>query len=459
MNKLQYRNGFLDAGSQHQERFNSVDLMFADALTLGVLITDIQGHCVYSNKVYQTLCGWTSEELNGACWSSMIHPQDHASVIGQWEESLFTKTPFQCEARLKGANGEDVWTRMRVCAMHEGMPGHVYVHTVEDISAQKALEATRVAIEERLDEDRAREQVMLNVVCDALICTDTDGQITYLNRAAESLTGFTGQAAIGRPLSEIYRVLEAGTREIRPDIARQAVDCNVSIGLHNNTLLVNRSGQELAIEDSATPIHNRKNEVVGAVIMFHDSRYSSETTAKMVHLAHHDPLTGLFNRHGFFDRFDQSLELARRHGKQMGMLFIDLDEFKGVNDVFGHDMGDRVLKKLADALQSCVRASDTVCRYGGDEFVVLLNEVAEPGHVFAVADKVFEAAASAFAFLEHKQTSLKLSVGLSVYPDNGETLEALLHHADAEMYRMKMSGKQPRKRKTFHAISGQQPLA
>lgn len=152
-------------------------------------------------------------------------------------------------------------------------------------------------------------------------------------------------------------------------------------------------------------------------------------------------MAGLHNRNAFFERFEQSLALARRHDNQMGLLFIDLDNFKSINDFLGHDTGDMILAALADKLKASVRDADTVCRFGGDEFVVLLAEIAQPDHAYAVADKIREAAAEP-TVIGGRDVSIQLSIGVSVYPDSGLTADELLKKADSAMYRVKVLNRQ-----------------
>ncbi|WP_197025660.1 diguanylate cyclase [Marinobacter sp. HL-58] len=291
--------------------------------------------------------------------------------------------------------------------------------------------------------DNQWADAILDFVGDAVLGTDTQATITYMNRAAEKLTGFSRKEAIGRPLDEIFRVIDVATRVTRANLAHHVMDSGLAVDLHNSSLLRTRDGSELAIEDAATPLYNANGEVIGALIKFHDSRYSAETTARMAYLAQHDSLTGLLNRYAFAERFEQAAALARRHGKKMVMLFIDLDNFKEVNDTLGHSVGDEILKALGQRLLGCVRATDHVCRHGGDEFVVLLSDLTEHEQAFAVVDKVREAAADLLRVGGYKP-SVKLSVGISLFPNDGETLEALLPHADAAMYRVKTSRKQRR---------------
>ena len=287
-------------------------------------------------------------------------------------------------------------------------------------------------------EESERAHAMLDFIGDAVLSTDTDARITYMNAPAEALTGFSRREAVGQPLEDIFRAVDVKTRKTRNNLARQVMDSDTSVSLHNSALLITRDGSELAIEDAASPLHNENGEVIGALLKFHDSRYSDETTARMAYLAQHDALTGLLNRHAFAERFDQSAALAQRHNKKMVLLFIDLDNFKEVNDTLGHASGDTILKNLARELRACVRTTDHVCRLGGDEFVVLLSDLNQHEQAFAVVEKVREAAAGLSRSGE-PDTPVNLSIGISTYPDNGTTLKTLLSHADAAMYQAKAS--------------------
>src|SRR4029077_1383857 len=143
-------------------------------------------------------------------------------------------------------------------------------------------------------------------------------------------------------------------------------------------VLIRRDGYESAIEDTAAPIHDRRGQVTGAVIVFHDVGVARAMSLKMSYLAQHDFLTELPNRMLLNDRLTQAIALAQRHHKSLAVLFLDVDHFKHINDSLGHAIGDELLKSIAQRLVTCVRSSDTVSRHGGDEFVVLLSEVAQP---------------------------------------------------------------------------------
>lgn len=432
-----YRALFPATTDAHPYPARSYDMPFGDALPIGLLVTDPTGRCLFSNKAYRQLCGWTEDEIIGSLWNAVIYPQDQEKAVHHWKAALRDLEPFMFETRLQCSNGEVIWTRRNAALLDDNEPALGYVHTIDDISTYKANEIAWLAAEEHLSEEKERAQVTLNSIGDAVLSTDIHGRVVYMNVVAEELTGFTCEQAAGRPLNEVFDVVDANTHKPAADPARRAIQSDSIVALEANSLLVARDGSEVAIEDSAAPIRNRHGVITGAVIVFHDARFSRETTARMEHLARHDALTGLYNRNAFHERFKQSQELARRHNTQMGVLFIDIDNFKTINDRLGHDSGDKLLLELARKLKLSVRTTDTVCRYGGDEFVVLLGEIAEPAQAFAVADKIREAAAVPMVINGH-EIELRLSIGVSVYPDDGVSADDLLRKADKAMYRIKI---------------------
>ena len=170
----------------------------------------------------------------------------------------------------------------------------------------------------------------------------------------------------------MFRILDATSRASGTPWRRRA---DRSVRLPPNCILVQRDGFEIAIEDYIAPINDSEGQATGEVVVFHDVTAAREMTQEITHSAHHDFLTGLPNRMLLNDRISQAIALAPRHKNQVAVLFLDLDGFKHINDSLGHPIGDRLLQSVAERLVGCVRASDTVSRQGGDEFVVLLSEV------------------------------------------------------------------------------------
>ena len=233
----------------------------------------------------------------------------------------------------------------------------------------------RAANAEALFEEKERAQVTLNSIGDAVMSTDVWGNVTYLNVVAESLTGWSREEAAGHPLEEVFRIIDATTREAVPNPMALAIRENKTVGLTPNCVLIRRDGVEAAIEDSAAPIHDRRGQVTGAVMVFHDVSTARALSLRMSYLAQHDSLTDLPNRVLLNDRLTEAIALAHRHRQKLAVLFLDVDRFKHINDSLGHDIGDRLLQSVAQRLLACVRSSDTVSRQGGDEFVILLSEV------------------------------------------------------------------------------------
>jgi diguanylate cyclase (GGDEF)-like protein len=219
-----------------------------------------------------------------------------------------------------------------------------------------------------------------------------------------------------------------------------AIRQNKTVGLAPNCVLIRRDGVEAAIEDSAAPIHDRRGEVTGAVMVFHDVSTARALSLRMSYLAQHDSLTDLPNRILLNDRVNQAMALAHRHQQQLAVLFLDVDRFKHINDSLGHDVGDRLLQSVAQRLLGCVRKSDTVSRQGGDEFVILLSEVTRAQDAAVSAEKILMALSTPHRIDRH-DLHVTASIGIVIYPDDGTEAETLMKHADFAMYHAKDSGR------------------
>jgi len=253
------------------------------------------------------------------------------------------------------------------------------------------------------------------------------------------MTGWSGAETSGRPFAEVFQIIEGVTREPARNPMQLAVEQNQAVGLTSNCILVRRDGCESAIEDSTAPIHSRTGQVIGAVIVFRDVSEARAMRLKMTHLAQHDFLTDLPNRLLLNDRITQAISLSRRHSKPLAVLYLDLDGFKHINDSLGHEIGDKVLQLVAQRVVACVRTSDTVSRHGGDEFVILLSEIAEAGDAAISAKKLLAALAMPHAISELK-VHLSASIGISIYPQDGHDADTLIKNADAAMYVAKGKG-------------------
>jgi diguanylate cyclase (GGDEF)-like protein/PAS domain S-box-containing protein len=327
-------------------------------------------------------------------------------------------------------------------ALRRGAKDYLLEDHIDSYSFDRAIRnmVERQTAEEVLFSEKERAQVTLNSIGDAVLSTDISGGITYLNAVAESMTGWSSDDAVGRPLAEVLKIIDGSTREPSPNPMELAVAENNTVRLASNCILIRRDGCESAIEDSAAPIHNRAGVVTGAVIVFHDVTVSRALALEMSHLAHHDILTDLPNRMLLKERLTQAIAAAHRNGTGVAVVFLDLDQFKHINDSLGHEIGDKLLRSVAERLIASVRNSDTVSRQGGDEFVVLLSEIKRAADAGITAGKIL-AALSAPHTIDRHSLHVTASMGLSTYPEDGDNADTLIKNADSAMYQAKEKGR------------------
>jgi diguanylate cyclase (GGDEF)-like protein/PAS domain S-box-containing protein len=288
--------------------------------------------------------------------------------------------------------------------------------------------------------ERSRAQITLDSIGDGVICADKEGMVTYLNVVAERMTGWTRDDAIGRMFGEVFHIVHCETREPAPNPMELAIQQDAAVGLAANTMLVRRDGRDLAIEDSTAPIHDQRGQVVGGVMVFRDVSKARMVESKLSHLSQHDVLTGLPNRMLMNDRLKNAMALARRHRSKVAVLYVDVDRFKQINDSLGHGIGDKVLQVLGKRLEETVRESDTVCRHGGDEFVIVLSEIQHAQNAARFAEKIRAAVSAPHTTAPH-DLRVNVSIGISLFPDDGQDAETLIECADAAMYHAKESGR------------------
>ena len=297
-----------------------------------------------------------------------------------------------------------------------------------------------VVVDKLVYKEKVRAEIALNSISDAVICTDINGNIDYLNHAAEKMTGWSRSEANGQAIEKVFNIISATTRQPACNPVEAVLLSNKPSSIAADTMLIRRDGVEISIEDSTSPIHNWDGELTGVVIVFHDVSFSKAMATKMAHLAQHDFLTNLPNRVLLNDRIAQAITLANRHHTQFALLFLDLDNFKHINDSLGHATGDKLLQSVTQRLKDCVRESDTVSRQGGDEFVILLAENKNSNDAAVSAQKILDELKAAHHVGKH-QLHISTSIGISVYPADGLDAETLLKNADTAMYFAKDKGR------------------
>ncbi len=398
-------------------------------------MADEKGYIFWYNERWFAYTGTTLEEMAGWGWQKVHDPEQVARVVEKITRCFQTGEVWEDTFPLRGRDGIYREFLSRAVPIRDPQ-GKVlrWFGTNTDISESKALE-------EALFAEKERAQVTLNSIGDAVICTDISGKITFVNLVAEKMTGWSSQQAAGRPMPEVFQILNAANREVIPNPMELAVEQNRTMSLPLDCILIRRDGVEVPIEDSVSPIHDREGKVTGAVIVFRDVSAARAMTLQVTHTAQHDFLTGLPNRMLLNDRIEQAIALAPRHRKTSAVLFLDLDGFKHINDSLGHSIGDKLLQSVAERLITCVRSADTVSRQGGDEFVVLLSEMAQPEDAAISARRLLQAIAEPHLIDGH-DLHVTSSIGVSVFPDDGHDAETLIQNADTAMYQAKENGRQ-----------------
>ncbi|QCF25439.1 putative bifunctional diguanylate cyclase/phosphodiesterase [Hydrocarboniclastica marina] len=291
-----------------------------------------------------------------------------------------------------------------------------------------------------LADERERLEVTLGSIGDGVASTDRDGRIVYLNRAAEEMIGWNLADAKGRPASEVLVTVDEARQQPLESLIRTVTRTGKQAHYPGEVLLTRRDGSQFPADEVAAPLNNTAGEFLGVVTTFRDVSRVRALTAQLGHLAAHDPLTGLPNRTLLTDRLNYELTHARRDGTSVAVLYLDLDLFKDVNDMLGHSAGDELLKLVAHRLQSCVRETDTVSRLGGDEFVILVSGF-ESLEALSELGATITRSLSAPYDIRSDTVDISTSVGVSVFPEDGDDAETLIKHADTAMYQAKTLGR------------------
>jgi diguanylate cyclase (GGDEF)-like protein/PAS domain S-box-containing protein len=368
-------------------------------------------------------------------WYHLVHPDDMARVQSRMREHLEGKLPFfESVHRMKHQNGEWRWMSSRAKAIQDGNGRLLRLLGVEvDITERKLYE-------DALFREKESAQITLQSIGDGVITTDADNNVEYVNPVAEDLTGWKVDDASGRSIDEIFRAFHEETCEPLENPLAVSVRRDRAIKSVRPTLLIRRDGNELYIESTASPIRDGKGNVTGGVLVFHDVSESRELNRRLSYHASHDILTGLVNRREFENRLERALKSAKARETSYALLYLDLDQFKIVNDSCGHSAGDALLGQLGALLKSKIRWRDTLARLGGDEFAVLLEscnleEAMQTAEALRIAIGDYK-----FAW-DDRKFRLGVSVGVVPITADNEDVAALISAADSACAAAKEAGR------------------
>ncbi|EIJ41394.1 ammonium transporter [Beggiatoa alba B18LD] len=309
----------------------------------------------------------------------------------------------------------------------------MYTTLIRDITERKQMEAQLFA-------EKELAQTTLASIGDAVITTNATGSIAYLNPTAESLTGWIRADAVGQPIHEVYYLIDEVTRDVLLSPMHRAYQHNPNTHKPNHAVLIRRDGHEIALEDSVAPIRNQQGSVMGIVVVFHDVTKTRKLAQQLSYQAKHDALTGLVNRTEFEYRLQHLLENSEQERARHVLCYLDLDNFKVVNDTCGHVAGDELLRQITALFKTRVRGTDTLARLGGDEFGLLFQNCAVE-QAENIAEQLRESV-HRFRFVWNTYTfRIGVSIGLVEIKGCGETLASIQAAADTACYIAKDSGR------------------
>jgi diguanylate cyclase (GGDEF)-like protein/PAS domain S-box-containing protein len=402
----------------------------------GIWDFDGQSKRIELSRRWKTMLGYDEDQDDvSPDWYRLVHPDDMSRVQAKMREHLEGKTPlFESVHRMRHQSGDWRWMMSRAKAKLDEKGRLIRLLGVEvDITETKLYE-------EALFRKTESAQITLRSIGDGVVTTDHECNVEYINPVAEELTGWKVDDASGRPVDEIFRGFHEETCEPLENPLAVSIRRNRSIKSVRPTLLIRRDGNELYIESTASPIRDGKGDVTGGVLVFHDVSESRELNRRLSYHASHDILTGLVNRREFESRLERALKSAKARETSYALCYLDLDQFKIVNDSCGHSAGDALLHQLGALLKSKIRWRDTLARLGGDEFGVLL-ESCSLDEAMETAESLRKAIGEFKFMWDDRSFRLGVSIGVVPITADNEDVAGMLSAADSACAAAKEAGR------------------
>ncbi|MEM7063274.1 MAG: EAL domain-containing protein [Cyanobacteria bacterium P01_B01_bin.77] len=447
---------------QVEESEQRFQLTFEQAAA-GIANVDLQGRFLQVNRRFCEMLGYSETQLMSKTGFDITHPAHINETKGGVERLIRAEIDvFTYDKRCLRSDGTEIWLHVTISQVHTPEDNYLVI-VAEDISERKQLEqeleehrshlrdlvaskttelqleiVQRQAAEYELFQEKELAQVTLQSIGDAVVTTDDTGRITYLNPVAEKLTGWTNAEAIGRPLTSVFVIVRAGTRDpLENPVERVLREGSIS-ALEQDSILLARDGAEYGIDDSAAPLRDRNGQMLGSVMVFRDVTQSRKIAQQLSWQASHDSLTGLANRRKFEAILKATLENSLGHHHVL--CYLDLDRFKLVNDTCGHNAGDDLLQQVALLIKQQVRGVDTLARLGGDEFGLILHGCRLP-EAAVIAEKIRVAIHELRFTWNDVIFRIGVSIGLAKIDADTPNIEAVLSAADAACHQAKTRGR------------------
>jgi diguanylate cyclase (GGDEF)-like protein/PAS domain S-box-containing protein len=415
-----------DALREMRDRFRSI----FDHAPIGVAMVSLEGRYLQVNGSLCEILGYTEEELQALTWQEITHPDDLATSSAYARRILEGEFPkYHLDKRFLHADGHTVWASLSVSLVRdaEGEPLY-FVSQIQDVTERKKVEMVINESEERL-------RTLLQYSSDVITILEADGTVHYVSPAVERITGFKPEEQVGTNAFDL----------VHPNDRDRALDTFAEVlkrpGLHPplEFRVPHKDGSWRYLEHV---VNNLLDDpaVSGVVVNSWDVTERKALAEQLRYQAFHDSLTGLPNRALFMDRLEHALTRANRRNSKVVVLFMDLDNFKVINDSLGHKAGDQLLVAVAERLKTSLRHEDTAARLGGDEFTILVEDISSVGEVVQIAERIAEILRPPFP-LEEQEVFATVSTGIALNSSAQEQPADLLRHADLAMYRAKHRGK------------------
>jgi diguanylate cyclase (GGDEF)-like protein/PAS domain S-box-containing protein len=437
--------------------------LIADALPEALILVSDQLEIASVNKAALEVFGCIADEIVGTSLTELVSNEEAdlrrqlkiwlrsrkpVPAVIHWKATAEKLGKWSCHAfLLKPKIKNDIGYAIIRCISGK-KPAKDFLHLNREYIRQKETLRKLQRSRDQLTAEHERAIVTLESIGDAVITTDESGRVEYLNPIAEQLTGWKNSESFGKRLSEVFNIINEITRQPAIDPISRCLKENRIVGLANHTALINRDGMEYIIEDSAAPIRNRRDKVIGAVMVFRDVTEERLAQRQLRYLAQHDTLTTLNNRHHFEQELEKAVQIARRGSIQYALLYLDLDQFKVINDTAGHGAGDELLREVSQIFVKRVRKSDVLARLGGDEFGVLLSD-SDIEDAKEVAEALIEEMNGYTFEGQGLKYDISTSIGITIIDKNTLSAAEVLRFADIACYIAKRAG-----RNRYHIYSG-----
>lgn len=434
----------IDARKRAEARIAEAETRWNFALaSAGQGIWDLdkrKGGITYS-ATWMHMLGYEAGDLDGDPdhWLTLVHPDDRARVEAADSAHRAGLTPhFEAEFRMRRKDGSWIWILDRGKVIERGEDGRVIraIGSLTDITARKETEERLRVSAALLADEKERLRVTLQSIGDAVICTDANNRITFMNPVAEKLTGQSCANVLGSPLETVYRAVDEETGH--PLDPRQATG-EVNASPNNRAVLVRHNDTRCSIRQVVSPIVSENGGFGGSVIVFQDFTDARALQRQLAYAASHDALTGLANRSSFIRRMEE-LALSACDGVEHQFMFIDLDHFKAVNDTSGHAAGDALLKQVAGRLRATLGPDNIVARLGGDEFAAILT-AADADTARAAAQAIIDAIRAVDFQWSGVRHAIGASIGLATIRADSGAVDEIIARADAACYAAKAAGR------------------